>query len=84
MTNEEQSEQITELNLYVELETSTIVEGKLFEDFVLVRPVLPSRRREVRKVGIVDFAKTFDDFEGNRQEVRAFLAGKYEPTITIN
>jgi hypothetical protein len=71
---------IEELNLYVD-SNSTIHEGKLFETFILVKPL--RAKGSVRKVDLVDFGKEFQDFEGNREEVRDFLRGMAAP-MTIN
>lgn len=75
------TDKIEELNLYVDIETNAICEGKLFEDFILIKPL--KAKGGVRKVDLVDFGKEYTDFEGNREEVRDFLRGGAAP-MTIN
>jgi hypothetical protein len=70
-----EKEQMEELNLYVELSTSRIYEGKLFEEFVIARPLLPQFHDHIRKVEISAFSREFEDFQGNREEIRTFLKG---------
>lgn len=62
-----------ELNLYTEISSGKTFEGKLFNDFVLVRPVLPHLWKNTRKVPIMEFGREFEDFQGNREDVRRFL-----------
>lgn len=81
------SEDSVELNLYTEISTGRTYEGKLFETFVLVRPVLPHLWKHTQKVSLIDFGKLFEDFQGNREEVRQFLARNPEMSwknVTIN
>lgn len=62
-----------ELNLYTEINSGKTFEGKLFDSFVLVRPVLPHMWGNTRKIPLESFGREFEDFQGNREEVRRFL-----------
>lgn len=64
---------VTQLNLYVELKTSRLYEGKLFEDFVLLRPILPQFHDHIKKVPLPEFGKDFEDYEGDRSSMKMFL-----------
>lgn len=61
--------------LYTERETRLIHEAKLFDDFVIVRPVMPGMAHQIRRLDHVSFASEFDEYGGNPQDVWNFLAG---------
>jgi len=64
---------IEEMNLYTERSTNLIYETKLFETFVMVRPVCPAFHAAVRKIDLDEFGREFDDFYGDRREVYDIL-----------
>jgi hypothetical protein len=63
-----------ELNLYTEISSGKTFEGKLFETFVIVRPVLPHLWSQTKKLNLAEFGKEFEDFQGDREQVRQFLS----------
>lgn len=68
--------------IYVERDTSLLYEVKFFQDFVLVRPASPAFYLALRKMSHNDFARDFDDFNGDHQEVKEALSGM-SPDIII-
>lgn len=66
-------EHVEKLNLYREVSTNRICEGRLFEDFVIVRPVLREFHNEVKKIPIENFGKEYDDYQGDRSDMARFL-----------
>ena len=79
MQNEEREDLLPEMNLYTEIATNRIYECKLFDSFVLLRPVIPALRQYMKKLGVIEFSQQFDDFQGDRREVREFLVSGMSP-----
>lgn len=72
---------VSKLNLYVELSTSRIYEGKLFEEFILMRPLLPPFAEHIKKVPMEKLGLDFEDYEGDRTSMTQFLK-RYVPMQT--
>lgn len=80
----EDEEEIDELlpDIYVETATSLIYEVRFFDTFVIVRPATPAFYLAIRKLTHTDFSKLFEEFNGDKDEVRAFIKGM-EPNFVI-
>lgn len=63
------------MSLYTEKSTSLLYEAKLFDDFVIVRPVTPGFEMNILKVSHVDFDKDFEEYSGRHDEIYDFLGG---------
>lgn len=57
-------------DIYVERDTALLYEVKFFDGFVLVRPASPAFHLALRKLSTLDFAKYFDEFYGDHEQVR--------------
>lgn len=68
--------------IYVERDTSLLYEVKFFGDFVLVRPASPAFYMALKKLSHSEFARDFDEFYGNHEEVKNVLRGM-PPEIII-
>jgi hypothetical protein len=68
--------------IYVERQTSLLYEVKFFETFVLVRPASPAFYLALRKMSHSEFAKYFDEFYGDHEQVKTHIRGM-SPEIII-
>lgn len=68
---------------YVNKNSRTLYEVKLFETFALVKPILPGSYGAISKLSITDFADHFEEYAGDSEELRWFL-GSTEEVIQIN
>lgn len=78
---EEEEELLPEL--YVEKDTQLLYECKFFDTFVLVRPATPRLYLAIKKLNHQQFLSQFEEFCGNKDEVRDFIHGA-EPDFIIN
>lgn len=62
-------------DIFVEIATSLLYEVRFFDTFVIVRPATPALYLAIRKLSHVDFSRLFEEFGGNKEEVRAFMRG---------
>lgn len=60
-------------NLVVEKTTSRVFEGKFFDEFVLIRPILKPFIQGMRRVTLAEFDENFQDFCGDPDEIRQFI-----------
>lgn len=70
-------------DLYVEKDTHLIYECKFFDSFVLVRPATPRLYLAIKKLNHKQFVEQFEEFCGNKDEVRDFIRDA-EPNFIIN
>lgn len=64
-----------EFNFYVEKSTSLIYEAKFFDKFIIVRPASPAFYTAIRKLTYPEFTNEFDEFWGDRTQIRNYLNG---------
>jgi hypothetical protein len=68
--------------IYVERDTSLLYEVKFFDTFVLVRPASPAFYLALRKTSHNEFARDFDEFYGDHEQVKNHIRG-LSPQIII-
>lgn len=68
---------IEECNLYVDSKEHRIWEGRLFDEYVVVRPILPEYYMDIRQVPLEEFGRDYEDFTGNRAHIRYFLNKRF-------
>lgn len=61
-------------SLYTEKITRLIYEVKLFDDFVIVRP-MASGPTEIRKMDHLSFSKEFEEYGGDTSKVYEYIKG---------
>lgn len=66
------------MNLYTEKSTRLIYEARLFDEFVMVRPVSPGFETLVKRMDHLGFEKEFEEFAGNHAQVLEFISGMEE------
>lgn len=69
---------------YVQKSTSMIFECKFFDSFVLVRPATPRLYLAIKKISHREFMDTFEEFYGDKDQVRDIIRGKVEPELLIH
>lgn len=70
--------------IYVERDTSLLYEVKFFTDFVLVRPASPAFYLALKKMPHDDFARDFDEFYGDHDQVKEAIRGMTPELIIEN
>lgn len=60
-------------DVYVEKATRLIYECRFFDTFVLVRPATPKLYLAIKKLRHDDFINDFEEFGGDRKQVREFI-----------
>lgn len=61
--------------IYVERDTSLLYEVKFFDMFVLVRPASPAFYLALKKMSHSEFARDFDEFYGDHEQVKTCIRG---------
>jgi len=67
--------------LYTERKTGLICEVKMFDGFVLVRPVDPAYYTRMEKVDTTDFVSRYEEYSGSYDDIRMYLAGVSAPVV---
>lgn len=61
------------MNLYTERATRLLYDAKMFDDFILVRPISPGYESLVRRLDHLAFADAFEEFSGNYGPIIEYL-----------
>lgn len=69
--------------LYTEKSTRLLYEAKLFDDFVIVRPLDPNFHDAMEKMEHGRFVDEYEEYLGDCSKVRQYMAGMAE-TILLN
>lgn len=75
VTDDEYEEQQEEILFYREKTTDYLYEVKLFQDFALIRLIMPDTDTPAGRLDLVSFAEQYEPFCGNVGELKGILYG---------
>jgi hypothetical protein len=61
------------MNLYTEKRTRLLYDAKMYDDFILVRPITPGWETFVQQLDHLAFADLFEEFSGCYDPIIEFL-----------
>lgn len=69
---------------YMEKATSLLYEVRLFEDFALIRLLMPEISVPTNRIDMQTFCELFEEFNGDKKELRSIMFGSKPSYILVS
>lgn len=70
------------MNLYTERATRLLYDARMYDDFILVRPISPGFESLVQRLDHLRFADLFEEYSGSYEPIIEFL-GTQGPDLIL-